>query len=80
MSKEKDKIYYDYRYLIDDILKKYSLPEEEYDNLYYSSIKALMDAIDAYEYNIKQTNDSDFKTFALFRIKSAINNILNKKD
>lgn len=77
---EKNKIYYEYRYLIDGNLKMHSLTEDEYEDLYYTGIGALFDLIDIYGDNIKHMDQKDFKISALFHIKSAINNILNERD
>jgi hypothetical protein len=77
---EKYKIYFYYRHLIDNSLQKHLLDEEVYEDLYNACIGALFYAINEIGDNIKQMNDKDFKAFALFHIKSAINNILNERD
>ncbi|MDD3172926.1 MAG: sigma factor [Herbinix sp.] len=67
-------LYFEYRKLIDNELKRY-IGKSNYEELYDAGIAGLFKAIDSMEENY-----IDFKTFALFHIKSSINNILNYKD
>lgn len=71
-------LYLEYRYLIDNVVQKYSTDKLDYETLYDAGISGLFSAIDEYECNIKQRDMKDFKIFALFHIKSAINEVLNK--
>ena len=56
-------------------MKCYSQDNSEYENHYDAGIEGLFLAI----INIDKCN-GDFKTFALFHIKSSINKYINDKD
>lgn len=76
ITDEKMDIYFEYRYLIDNVLQKY-LPEKyDYEELYDAGIRGLMESIDEYGRQIELDN-IDFKLFALFYIKREINKTIN---
>jgi hypothetical protein len=66
---ERMKLYYEYRYLVDDYMNRYSPNKPDYEDILDLAIGGLFLAIDS----IDQCGD-DFKSFALFHIKSFINN------
>jgi len=75
-TEERLKIYYEYCYLIDNELQKYSPNKNDMEQIMDAAISGLFQAIDSQEDN----ECIDFKTYVLFHIRSQINNILNIKD
>jgi DNA-directed RNA polymerase specialized sigma subunit len=71
---EKYKIFFEYRYLIDSDLQKYSPDKYDIEELYDAGIAGLFRAID--EMNV---SSDDFNQYTLFYIKNAINKRINNE-
>lgn len=65
------KLFFEYRYLIYDELKKYSPEKYDIEELFDAGVRGLDKAIE-----LMEENNIDFKPFALFYIKSEINKYL----
>ncbi len=73
---ERLQIYVNYQYLIDNVLQMYSSDKYDYEELYYAGINGLMNSIDQYRKQIQQSVN-EFKTYAMFSIKSEINRTID---
>jgi len=74
---ERFKIYYEYRYLIDNELQKHSSNNNDIEQIMDAVIAGLFIAIDDMPEDIINV---DFKMMALFHSKNQTNNILSFKD
>lgn len=73
---EKYKIYFEYRYLVEDILKNYPSDKYDIEELANSGICSLLNRIDKFDSNMKLLVIKDFETFVLFNSKSEIKDLI----